>query len=130
MRHRIKKRKLGRKTAHRKALLRNLLRSLFLHGKITVSRGQAKEVKRQADILINQAKKNTVHSRRKLHEFFGKREIVNALIDKIAPVMQDRNSGFTTIQEVGVRRGDNAKLFKVELINKPENLGTFKPADK
>lgn len=128
MKHRVKTKKLGRSTSHRKALFRNLLRSLFLYGEITVSEARAKEVKRWADKLIFQAKQNTIQSRRKLHSFFGKRDIINALVEKIAPAMSDRDSGFVAVHEVGVRRGDNTKLFRVELVNKPAGLGSFSQA--
>jgi large subunit ribosomal protein L17 len=127
MKHGVSTKKLGRSSNHRKALIRNLLRSLFLYGEITVSEARAKQVKRWADKLIFQAKQNTIQSKRELHKFFGKRDIVNALVEKIAPAMSDRDSGFVSIKEVGARRGDNTKLFRVELVNKPANLGSFSP---
>lgn len=125
MRHRIKKKKLGRLTKHRKATFVNLLRQLFLYGEINTTCAKAKEIKRLADKLIHQAKDDSLKSKRKLHRFFGKRDVVNALTQKIAPVMADRNSGFTTSSFLGKRRGDNAKMMRLALVRKPENLGTF-----
>lgn len=126
MRHRVKKIHLSRTTEHRQAMFANLLRSLFLHGEIVTTRAKAKETKRQADIVIGHAKENTLHSRRKLHKIFGKSDIVNALVDKIAPAFKKRTSGFTTIQKFGVRRGDNTEMYKLSLLEKPENLDSFK----
>lgn len=127
MKHKVSTKKLGRSSKHRKALFNNLLRSLFLYGEITVSEAKAKQVKRWADKLIFQAKQNTIQSKRELHKFFGKRDVVNTLAEKIAPAFSDRDSGFVSIKEQGTRRGDNTKLFKVELVNKLANLGSFAP---
>ena len=126
MRHRVKAKTLQRNTKQRKALLRELLRSLFEHGEIVTTQAKAKEVKRLSDKMIARAKKNTIASKRLLHRDFGKRDVVNVLVDKIAPVFKDRNSGFTTIQKVGKRRGDNTLLVRLSLIKKPENMGTLK----
>ena len=130
MRHRIKKKKLGRLSSHRQALIRNLLRSLFLDGQITTTQTKAKEVKRWADKSINKAQENTVHSKRELHKIFGKTDVVNALVDKIAPVLNDRKSGFTTISQVGRRRGDNVMMYRLELVKKPAKLGSFQVESK
>ncbi len=130
MRHRVKKRKLGRLSAHRQALLRNLLQALFLHGHVTTTHGKAKEVKRWADKLIHQAQDNSVHSRRQLHKFFGKNAVVNTLVDKVAPAFTDRKSGFTTLTKVGRRRGDNSVLYRLELVKQPADLGSFKNQQK
>lgn len=130
MKHRVRTKHLGRTSKHRKALFNNLLRSLFLHGEITTSEAKAKQVKRWADKLVYQAQTNTIEAKRELHKFFGKRDVVNALVEKIAPAMSDRKSGFVSIKEVGVRRGDNTKLFRVELVKKPANLGTFAPKEQ
>ncbi|HEX7017380.1 MAG TPA: hypothetical protein VF209_00525, partial [Patescibacteria group bacterium] len=68
---------------------------------------------------------NDVSARRVLHQFFGKRDVVNTIVDTIAPLF-DVNSGFTTSKSLGVRRGDNAQMVKLELIKKPATMGTFK----
>jgi len=127
MRHRVAKRKLNRDTKHRSALLKNLLRQLFLHGAITTTEAKAKELKRQVDSVVMRAKTDTVANRRELHKTFGKRDIVNALVDSIAPTFAKRTTGFTTIEAVGIRRGDATPLFKVSLMEQRERLGTFKP---
>jgi large subunit ribosomal protein L17 len=131
MRHRVNKRYFGRSTKHRQATLRNLLRQLFMHGKIETSQAKAKEIKRWADKLITEAKKDDLESKRELHRFFGKRDIVNTLTQQIAPVMDDRNSGYTTLSVLGKRRGDNTVMARLELVKKPENLGQLtKPESK
>jgi len=126
MRHRIKKSFFNRDTKHRKAMLRNGVRNLILHGEILTTKAKAKEYKRLLDKLMFKALKNSVVSRRQLHQFFGKRDIVNTLVEKIAPVFKNRKSGFTRIVKYGRRRGDNSEMVKLELVIKPENLGTFK----
>lgn len=126
MRHRVKKSFFNRGTKHRRAMLRGGIRNLLLHGEILTTAAKAKEYKRLLDKLISKAMDNSVASRRKLHEFFGKRDIVNTLVDEVAPVFKDRKSGFTRIIKHGRRRGDNTEMFKIELVTKPNNLGTFK----
>lgn len=126
MRHRVKTRQFDRDTKQRKALLRGLVRSLLEQGSITTTKQKAKEVKRWADKLIGKAKTDTISVRRQLHTFFGKRDVVNTLVDRVAPSMGKRVSGFTTIKNVGKRRGDNAEMVTLELIEMPDRVGTLK----
>lgn len=126
MRHRVKKSTFNRDTKHRQAMLVNGVRHLLLHGALKTTRAKAKEYRRLTDKMIGKAQKNTLASRRQLHEFFGKRDVVNALVEQIAPLYKKRTSGFTTMSALGLRRGDNTEMVKLELINKPEKLGTFK----
>ncbi len=130
----MNKKKFGRDTKHRKSLYRNLIRSLITHGEITITKAKAKEIKRLSDRLIYKAtqanKDNQVKVRRELHRFFGKRDIVNTLVDRVAPIMKDRVSGYTTLIDVGFRRGDNAHLVKLSLIAKPDKIGDLKGNQK
>lgn len=128
MRHRIKDVRLSRDTNHRKALISNLLRSLILEGEVTTTRSKAAVLKSEIDGLINRAKTDSIANRRLVHTVFGKRDVVNTLFDRIAPLMTDRTSGFTTTTKVGVRRGDSSDLIKVAFVNQPEVTGTLKPA--
>lgn len=130
MRHRIKKRSFNRSTKHRKALLKNLLLGLFEHGEIEVTKSRAKEVKRLADKLIPLAQENTLMSKRRLHQFFGRRDVVNTLCEMIAPAMSDRKSGFTTLEVTGKRKGDNALMARLSLVNKPAGLNGFSRKDQ
>ena len=111
-------------------MLTNLVRSLFEHGEIETTQAKAKEVKRWADKLIPFAQENSLSSKRKLHEFFGKRDVVNTAVKVIAPAVGDRKSGFTTIETIGTRRGDSALMSKLSLVNKPANLGSFSKSDQ
>lgn len=130
MRHRVKKKTLGRVTDHRNSLFRNLARQVITHGSVQTTKVKAKEVQRILDKLITKAKKNDVSARRDLHRFFGKRDVVNALVDRVAPATGNRKSGFCSVTELGKRRGDNAVVARLELIDKPEGLGSLDKLEK
>lgn len=126
MRHRVAKRHFNRDTKHRKAMIMNLVRSLVEQGEIKTTTEKAKEVRRWADKLVSKAKAGDVAARRSLHRFFGKRDVVNTLVDRIAPLFPDRNSGFTTKEVLGKRRGDNTEMTKISFVARPEVVGTLK----
>jgi large subunit ribosomal protein L17 len=126
MRHRVAGRHFNRDTNQRKALLKGLLCALIEHGEMVTTLPKAKEMKRLADKLIYRAQDDTVASRRLLHRFFGRRDVVNTLVERVAPAMKDRSSGFTTSSSVANRRGDNVSMVRISLVTKPERLGTFK----
>jgi len=131
MRHRLAAKSLQRNTKQRQALLKGLLRSLFEHGELVTTQVKAKEVRRLADKLIVRAQKADLPARRLLHVVFGKHDVVNTLVDRVAPAMGKRRSGFTTLTKVGKRRGDNTLLVKLSLVEKPLNLGSLRnPAPK
>lgn len=120
MRHRIQSKHLNRDANSRKALFKGLVTSLIEAGEIHTTESKAKAVKGLVDKLIHKAQEGSVNTRRVLARFFGRRDVVNELVDKVAPAMKDRTSGFTKITRVGKRRGDNTMIVKVELVNKPE----------
>jgi len=126
MRHRVKKSFFNRGTKHRQAMLRSGVRNLILHGKILTTMAKAKEFKRLTDKIIHKAMDDSVASRRKLHQFFGKRDVVNTLVEQVAPSFKERQSGFTRITKQGRRRGDNTEMVKLELLVKRDDAGTFK----
>lgn len=126
MRHRIRDKKFNRDANSRKALLRNLVRSLVENGEVTTTEIKAKELRRLSDRLIHKAQTNTVATRQLIHRFFGKRDVVNTLVDRIAPLMTDRVSGFTTLTKMGKRKGDNSSVVKVALVHKPAAMGSLK----
>lgn len=130
MRHRVKIKKFNRDTKAREALVKGLVRSLIESGSIVTTEIKAKTVKRMADKLISRAKTDSTATRRNLHKFFGKRDVVNTLVEKVAANHQDRVSGFTTSEPVGQRRGDNTKMLKVSLVNMPANVGSLKNEKK
>ena len=120
MKHRIAGTKLGRSTAQRKSLFKNLLMSLFTHGEIETTEAKAKAIKGIADRLVSKAQMGTIPARRLLERFFGTKQAVNQLVDQVAPAMKDRKSGFTRIVRLGKRMGDDSMMVKMELVTKPE----------
>jgi large subunit ribosomal protein L17 len=126
MKHRVKAKHFNRDNSSRKALLKNLLRDLFKHGEIKTSEARTKEVRRIADKLISKALENTLAARRELHKFFGRRDVVNTLVDKIAPAFGEKKSGFTSLEKLAARRGDNTILFKLSLLTGDLKLTSLK----
>lgn len=125
MRHRVASKQLQRDTKHREALIKNLVRALFEHGAITTTRTKAKVAQPVAERLITTAKGGSIADRRTLHAYFGKRDVVNTLVDRIIPVVGSRQSGFTRITDMGTRAGDNATLVELALVDMPEKVGDF-----
>ena len=121
MRHNVAGKKLNRDIKQRKALFKNLITALIEHGEIKTTEAKAKAIRGIADKLIHKAKEGTVSARRVLASFFGTRQIVNKLVDEVAPVMKNRDSGFTRIVRMNdPRRGDNATVVRIELVAKPQ----------
>ena len=108
--------KLGRNSAHRKSMLRNLVTDLFREGRITTTDMRAKEAGRQAEKLITIAKKGDLHARRQVLEYVFDEDVVTKLVDEIAPKYQDRNGGYTRTLKLGPRQGDNAEVVYLELV--------------
>ena len=108
--------KLGRNSAHRKSMLRNLVTDLFREGRITTTDMRAKEAGRQAEKLITIAKKSDLHARRQVLEYVFDEDVVTKLFDEIAPKYQDRNGGYTRTLKLGPRQGDNAEVVYLELV--------------
>lgn len=123
MRHGVKAKHFNRDSKHRKALLTNLIRFLIENGEIVTTLEKAKEVKRLADKVIAKAQTDSLTTRRQLHTIFGKRDVVNTLVDKVAKAFSDRKSGFTTISVVGQRRGDNSAMAKLSLVSLSAQVG-------
>jgi len=119
MRHRQTDSKLGRNTHQRQALFKQQAGALILNESLKTTLAKAKLLVRLMDKLITQAKKNTLASRRRLLAFLNRRQAVNKLVDDIAKRTKTRTSGFTKLIRLGVRRGDNALIARVELIDRP-----------
>jgi large subunit ribosomal protein L17 len=133
MRHQKAGKKFNRDSKARAALLRSLAYALVREGHVVTTEPKAKTLRGLADRLMTTAKKGDLSARRNLQNFFGKRDAANTLIDRLAPLHQDRNSGYTTIQAVGVRAGDNAEMYEVRWMNMPSETGHLKnptPAEK
>ena len=114
MRHLKTGRKLNRTAAHRKALMRNLLKALLQREQIRTTDAKAKELRRWADRMVTLGKKNTLHARRLAFAYLGSRTLVKRLFDDVAPRFQKRAGGYTRVLKLGPRRGDAAPLSVVE----------------
>lgn len=117
MRHRVQGRKLGRTTAHRKALFRNQLTSLFTHERIITTVAKAKELRPQAERMVTLARTGSLADRRQILRTVPNKEVVRRLFDDIAPRFANRAGGYTRIMRLGRRRGDNAELAIIEFID-------------
>ncbi len=109
-------RKLGRPSAHRKAMLRNLVTDLLREGRITTTKHRGKEARRQAEKMITLAKRGDLHARRQVLAYLYDEDVVTKLFEDIAPEYADRNGGYTRILQLGPRRGDTAEEVFVELV--------------
>lgn len=115
MRHRKKGRELSRTRSHKRAMLRNMATSLFLHERIRTTEAKAKELRPYAERLITLARNGDVHSRRQARRHIADREVLQKLFDQIGPRFKDRPGGYTRILKLGARRGDGAELALIEL---------------
>jgi large subunit ribosomal protein L17 len=127
MRHRISGAKLNRDTKHRRALYKNLLTALVVHGSIETTLAKAKAIKPRMDKLITQAKKGQPQHRRQIGRLLNRRAIVNRLVDTIAPQTGSRTSGFTRIVKLGRQRGDNTLKARIEFVDKIDTKTAQKP---
>ena len=125
MRHGKDNYKLGRLTAHRWALFRNLLVALFRHERITTTEAKAKAIRGLADHMITLAKRENLHARRQVLSMVPDTEVVGRLFDTIAARFADRNGGYTRIIKAGPRPGDAAPMVFLELVDRVET-----PKDK
>lgn len=108
--------KLGRNSAHRKSMLRNLVTDLFREGRITTTLGRAKEAGREAEKLVTLAKRGDLHARRQVLAYVFDEDVVTKLFDEIAPEYAERNGGYTRVLKLGPRQGDNAEVVYLELV--------------
>ena len=109
-------RKLGRPTAHRLMMLRNLVTSLLENGRISTTEAKAKEIRAMADKMITLGKANTLHTKRQALSYITKKDVVFKLFDEIAPKYADRDGGYTRVIKAGPRRGDAAPMAIIELV--------------
>ena len=117
MRHQTAGRKLGRKSAHRNAMFRNMVSSLIEHGKIKTTLHKAKELRGVAERMVTLGKKNTLHARRQAFDYMRSKDAVKKLFDEIAPAFEKRAGGYTRILKLGHRAGDAAKMALIEFLS-------------
>jgi len=116
MRHRRLGRKLGVVTKHRRAMLRNMVTDFFRNERIKSTDTRLKELKRLAEKMITLAKLGTLHARRQAGEIISDKGILKKLFDEIGGKYKERPGGYTRIVKLGMRRGDNAPLSVLELV--------------
>ena len=120
MRHGHGLRKLNRTTSHRLAMLRNMTNSLLRHETITTTLPKAKELRRVVEPMITLGKKPSLANRRLAFDRLRDREMVVKLFDDLGPRYAKRNGGYLRILKTGFRKGDNAPLALVTLMDRPE----------
>ena len=128
MRHRLGLRKLNRTSGHRLAMLRNMTNSLLRHESITTTLPKAKELRRVAEPIITLGKKPNLANRRIAFNRLRDREMVSKLFAELGPRFASRNGGYLRILKYGFRRGDNAPMALVELLDRPADAQAGKGA--
>jgi len=108
--------RLGGSSAHQKAILANLATALFEHGRIKTTEPKARALRPYAEKLITHAKKGTLHNRREVLKKIRNKDVVHSLFAEIGPFFSDRNGGYTRIIKVENRKGDNAPMAVIELV--------------
>ena len=117
MRHANKGNKLSRHTAHRSAMLRNLVTSLFEHGRVQTTRAKAKAARPVAEKLVTLAKRGDLHARRQALAALGQDKfVVYKLFEEVAPRYADRDGGYTRILKLGPRKSDATEMVYLELV--------------
>ena len=130
MRHGKKHNHLGRKKAHRKALLMNLSNALFTNKRINTTLAKAKALRVHAEPIITKARKNTMHNRRIVFSYLQNKEAVNELFGPIADAIADRPGGYLRIIKTGFRKGDAAEMAMIELVDFNKDYESGKAAGK
>lgn len=123
MRHRIAGHTLGRQTGPRKALIRNLIKELYKHERITTTETKARAIRSDAEKLITKAKHgmsgqvDRVHAQRQVVAFLDDKTLAKKVFDDFAPRYADRNGGYTRMIKIGQRQGDAARMVILELVD-------------
>lgn len=128
MRHRVRSRKLGRTSAHRKAMYRNMVTSLLDHERIQTTDAKAKEVRRIAERMITLGKRGGLHARRRALRTIRRKEVAAKVFEELAERYRERPGGYTRVLKLGVRRGDAAPISLVELVDAGAAPGSGTPS--
>ena len=127
MRHRLAGRHLGRDTAHRVALYRNLVTDLLRYERITTTEAKAKEIRPMAEKIITLARRGDLHARRQAQRFVFDPAVVKKAFDEIGPRMKDRPGGYLRITGLEPRKGDGARMAAIEFVDYVEAPPTPRP---
>ncbi|MBO7480656.1 MAG: 50S ribosomal protein L17 [Bacteroidales bacterium] len=130
MRHNKKVNHLGRKSAHRQALLSNMASSLILHKRIFTTVAKAKALRVYVEPLITKAKDDSTHNRRVVFSYLENKEAITELFRNVIVKVGDRPGGYTRILRTGNRLGDNAEMCMMELVDYNENMLAAKETKK
>ena len=130
MRHKKSFNHLGRKSAHRKAMLSNMASSLIMHKRIETTTAKAKALKRYIEPLITRSKDDSTHSRRMVFSYLQDKEAVSELFREVGAKVADRPGGYTRIIRLGNRQDDNADMCLIELVDYNEILLAERASDK
>ncbi len=130
MRHRKAGKQLGRNTGHRRAMLRNMVTSLFAHEQVETTEAKAKVVRPLAEKMITLAKRGDLHARRYALAYLKDKTVVHNLFDQAKSRFQDRQGGYLRIVKKGTRRGDGAPLSVIQLIPKDETAPSPKRKER
>ncbi len=122
MRHRLGLRKLNRTSSHRLAMLRNMIASLLRHEVIKTTLPKAKELRRVAEPILTLGKNPSLANRRLAFARLRDREMVTKLFDELGPRYATRNGGYSRILKFGFRKGDNAPMALIELLDRPSAI--------
>jgi large subunit ribosomal protein L17 len=122
--------RLGGSAAHQRHILANLATALFEHGRITTTESRARTLRPVAEKLITKAKRGDLHNRREVLKTIRDKSVVHVLFTEIAPQMAERPGGYTRITKIGNRKGDNAPMAVIELVQEPYKPAAKKAADK
>jgi large subunit ribosomal protein L17 len=120
MRHGDRVKKLGRTREHRRALLRNLCRSLFIFERIKTTLPKAKAARQMAERLIEYAKRNDLAAKRHIYRYIPDHKLVKIICDEIGPKFAERSGGYTRIYRMGPRLGDGAEIAILELVEQSD----------
>lgn len=119
MKHNVDRRKLGRTTPHRLALLRNMMVALIQHGRIQTTLPKAKELKRMADRAVTWGKDGSLAARRHARRWIQDRDALTKLFKELAPRFASRQGGYTRVLKMGFRSGDQSPMALIEYVDNP-----------
>jgi len=121
--------RLNRRAGHRRALIKNMVTSLFTYERITTTKSKALEVKRHAEKMVTRAKVDSVHNRREIGKTITQGDVLVKLFTVLGPRFQARAGGYTRILKLGQRFGDAAEMVILEFVERTEKAEAAAPAD-
>lgn len=130
MRHGVAGRRFSRTSAHREAMMENMIISLLRHERIRTTVPKAKEARKLADRVITLGKKGSLHARRLASKTVHDKDVLAKLFDQLAPRYESRPGGYTRIIRIGRRLGDSAEMAFLELVDRPEGAAAPEPETK